>query len=311
MSQFTEQYSTDDPRLGSILQDSLTEQTDIAIIGFPYDEGVRRNGGRVGASQGPSAFRQFLPKMGTIVNREFDVDLRTLNIATGVDIEAGLALEEAHGLLEEKVEMCVSLGVVPFVVGGGNDQSYPNACGLLKYTEGSIGVVNIDAHFDVRPRKEGKVHSGSPFRELLEDERFQGRGLQFCEFAVQGHQCSAEHWDYLLGKDNTSIIPLSKLRKSSVAQQFEDMLSTLGDNIFVSFDVDSIVSSDCPGVSCPANIGLTAEEACEIAMIAGKNPNVKLMDVSEYNPIIEEYRTGRLLVLIFYYFLLGYAQRKN
>ena len=27
-----------------------------------------------------------------------------------------------------------------------------------------IGVINLDAHFDVRPLKEGKSHSGSPFR---------------------------------------------------------------------------------------------------------------------------------------------------
>jgi len=34
---------------------------------------------------------------------------------------------------------------------------------------GSVAAINIDAHFDVRPLKQGKVHSGSPFRLLLED----------------------------------------------------------------------------------------------------------------------------------------------
>ena len=47
-----------------------------------------------------------------------------------------------------------------------------------------IGVINIDAHFDVRPKKEGKVHSGSPFRMLLENSNFQGKN--FVEFATQG-----------------------------------------------------------------------------------------------------------------------------
>jgi formiminoglutamase len=32
-----------------------------------------------------------------------------------------------------------------------------------------MAAINIDAHFDVRPLKEGKVHSGSPFRLLIED----------------------------------------------------------------------------------------------------------------------------------------------
>ncbi len=80
-------------------------------------------------------------------------------------------------------------GGIPFVVGGGNDQSYPNASALLAHVQssvgwvdhaidiqrlltlcsGKVGVINIDAHLDVRPKKEGRVHSGSPFRLLLED----------------------------------------------------------------------------------------------------------------------------------------------
>lgn len=70
-------------------------------------------------------------------------------------------------------------GGIPFVVGGGNDQSCPNALGMIEALKAktpstatkppSVGVINIDAHFDVRPRKLGQVHSGSPFRELMED----------------------------------------------------------------------------------------------------------------------------------------------
>lgn len=44
---------------------------------------------------------------------------------------------------------------MPFsvVVGGGNDQSFPNACGLLSSLPESchLCVINIDAHLDVRP----------------------------------------------------------------------------------------------------------------------------------------------------------------
>jgi len=53
-------------------------------------------------------------------------------------------------------------------VGGSNDQSYPNASSLLNnYPNTRVAVINLDSHFDVRPLKEGKVHSGSPFRQLL------------------------------------------------------------------------------------------------------------------------------------------------
>ena len=37
----------------------------LVLIGFPHDEGVRRNGGRVGAKDGPDVVRTFLSKIGT------------------------------------------------------------------------------------------------------------------------------------------------------------------------------------------------------------------------------------------------------
>ena len=50
--------------------------------------------------------------------------------------------------------MC-SKGAIPFVIGGGNDQSYPNARGMMNTLDdsASVLVVNVDAHLDVRPLK--------------------------------------------------------------------------------------------------------------------------------------------------------------
>jgi formiminoglutamase len=57
-------------------------------------------------------------------------------------------------------------------MGGSNDQSYANLSAYIGQFGGQLAVINIDAHFDVRPLKEGKAHSGSPFRLMLEDSRF-------------------------------------------------------------------------------------------------------------------------------------------
>jgi len=44
-------------------------------------------------------------------------------------------LEEGHRLLTERVKFVVTHGGIPFVIGGGNDQSFPNVLGLLEATE--------------------------------------------------------------------------------------------------------------------------------------------------------------------------------
>jgi len=321
MASFSERFGTDDPRLGNILH-PLVDSTGIqvALLGFPHDEGVRRNGGRVGAAKGPDAMRSLIGRTGTLSNREYDIDLLSLQIADAGDIDKDLPLEAAHDQLRTRVADLVARGIIPFVIGGGNDQSFPNAKGLLhglidigKAPEG-VTVINIDAHLDVRPlTASNQAHSGSPFRQLCEDEIFKSVGGNLIEFAAQGHQCSKEHWDYVLSQPGGRVISLSQLKstKDSIPTQFAQLLQDSSDTIFVSFDIDSISGADCPGVSAPAVVGLTADEALQICFEAGKNPKVKLVDVSEFNPDIESYRTGKLVCLMFYFFLMGFVRRIN
>jgi formiminoglutamase len=234
--------------------------------------------------------------------------------------------------------------VVCFSVGGSNDQSYPNAAALMNSLgHGKIGVVNIDAHLDVRPLKEGKAHSGSPFRQLLEDVRFsssiadvdaEGRPqLQFLEFAAQGSQCSRAHADFVTRTHRQRIDWLSDVRlraaqfpppalgqhgfaapvlhQHGVGAVFEQSLESLaGEVLFVSFDLDSVSGADAPGVSCPGTVGLTAQEALDMCFVAGRHPRVRLFDLSEFNPLADDYRTGRLVANMYYFFAQGLAQRQ-
>ncbi|PRP81069.1 putative arginase, partial [Planoprotostelium fungivorum] len=304
---------TDDPRLGDIIthEEPVGQKpAAVALLGFPYDEGVSRNGGRTGAREGPSTLRTLYKRMGTVVNPEYDIDLRTIGVHDVGDIDPDHPLEEAHSRLRARVSNLLSIkGVVPFVVGGGNDQSFPNGSALIESCEGqSVGVINIDAHLDVRPLKEGKTHSGSPFRQLMEESGLEPQ--RFVEFAAQGNQCSATHVKYLTEKGG-KIHWLSSLRSSDrpVVQVFREIIDHLGDNVFVSFDIDAISGADCPGVSAVGTIGITAQEALDICYAAGRHPKVRLFDLSEYNPQVEAYRTGRLVANMFYFFSMGLAQR--
>jgi formiminoglutamase len=86
-------------------------------------------------------------------------------------------------------------------LGGSNDQSYPNVSALLTNNPNQrVAVINLDSHFDVRPLKEGKAHSGSPFRLMLEDPRFAASKSLFVEFGAKGATCSNLHFEYLQSK---------------------------------------------------------------------------------------------------------------
>merc|ERR1712146_810790 len=140
-----------------------------------------------------------------------------------------------------------------------------------------------------------------------EDGRLNGR--DFVEFAAQGNQCSAAHVAYLHSK-GSSIVWMSALRSQQkpAVETFKARLAQLSEqctDIFVSFDIDSISGADCPGVSCVATYGLSAADALDIAFAAGCHPKVSLFDCSEFNPTVEEHRTARLVVNMFYYFAMG------
>ena len=267
----------------------------------------------MGAKGGPEALRRMIQKIGPLINPEFSIDIRCIDFRDAGDIAVGQTLEDTHVNITKKVKDVLQKGYLPIIVGGGNDQSFPNARALIeKFDTGRIGVVNIDAHLDARPLIEGKAHSGSPFRQLLEDKKFASDGGMFHEFAVQGNQCSHDHVKYVKSKGG-QLTWLSYLRKrnADADTEFKMVLSSFSNSpTFVSFDIDSISSADCPGVSCPAAIGLTAQEALDICFVSGQNLDTKMVDISEFNPIAEEKRTSRLVATMIYYFLLGVASRK-
>lgn len=66
------------------------------------------------------------------------------------------------------------------------------------------------------------------------------------------------------------------------------------------------VSSNC------LNGGFKTEEAVKIMYELGKNlDNLVSIDLSEYNPCVEDWRTGRLAVTLFYYFAMGIAESRK
>jgi len=77
------------------------------------------------------------------------------------------------------------------------------------YPDSPIAVINLDAHFDVRPLKDGLAHSGSPFRQMLTHELFHKNNSKFVEFACKGATCSNEHYNFLV-QHNADVYWLEK-----------------------------------------------------------------------------------------------------
>src|SRR5438067_112075 len=166
-----------DPRLSDLIH-SHPEQADVVIIGIPTDEGIARNGGRIGAAQAPATIRESLQKLTPYAGPQFKQQLNDIRIADIGDIASG-DLETMHDRASAAISELIAAGKIVIALGGGHDVTYPLVKGFrtglgrlqsaptLAVME--FGLVNIDAHLDVREKKNGQHHSGSSFRLLIEE----------------------------------------------------------------------------------------------------------------------------------------------
>lgn len=146
-----------------------------SIVLIPEDIGPRANEGRPGASEAPEAFmnyfcnlqdNRFLDGNKIVVLGEIMLnDLMETSFWPDVDLKQMRTLcQEVDSRVEPVVKAIFEAGLVPIVVGGGNNNSLPVVRalnGAANKNENGIAVVNCDPHADFR-KTEGR-HSGNPF----------------------------------------------------------------------------------------------------------------------------------------------------
>jgi formiminoglutamase len=294
-----------DPRVGEVVcwDESDYEAADIVILGCPQDEGVRRNGGRVGVAAAPDAIRKQFYKLTTLNWRRRVFDLGNVNI--------GGTLEETHDTHAAIVANVLRDGKRLIVLGGGNDISYPDGCAMAEVfgPEWWIGV-NIDSHLDVRLADQR--NSGTPYRQLLDE----GRMLPnyFYEVAYQSHFCSPVYYNFIrdLGVHRISLELLRSREeadlelKENIRQSFIGHSASL--STFFGFDMDAVRSADAPGTSAPSPLGLRAGEFITLVKYAASLANTKIIEFSEVNPTYDQDdRTTKLVAIGMHRFCTGVA----
>ena len=301
-------------------------KTPIFLYGFPSDEGKFNINERVGSEKGPFSFRKGL-KENPYVSFE---NIQKISIFDEGNAKKSMicdtSLQEIHRKLQRKIEEFLQIkNSVIFVIGGSNDMTYSNIKGFFSvFPLKTIGIININAHLDVKPKENERFLSNSAFRMIMEDEDFIKSKSIIYNFAIQGVQNTQKDYEFVKENHgfiyflNKNIRNYTRNRENcdiftQAGQFFAEILEDLSEkveNIHISFDLDSINSAFCPGVSSPSVIGgLTDLEAEEIMWLAGRNKKVRLVDISEFNPAVEDTRTRKLVTYLFYMFCKGVANR--
>lgn len=295
---FFRKNDRNDVRLGEFVPQTKYEQSNIVIIGCPQDEGVKRNGGRIGAALAPDAIRREFYRLTT-----FGIHHRICDLG---NVELRGSLEETHDNLTNVVKKVLEDKKKIIILGGGNDISYANGRAMSEsFGAGNWLGVNVDAYFDVRtdqPRS-----SGTPYRQLLEEKLIRNDYLY--EIAFQPQLVSPVYYRYLQNL-GVNMVSVDQLRSRETAdlelrelmrQKFIHHSQSL--TAFFAFDLHAVRSSDAPGTSVPSPIGLRSGEFLNLVQFAAKLVNTKIIEFTEVNPNFDvDNRTTKLVAVAMHRF---------
>lgn len=260
---------------------------DFVLIGYPDDRGVQRNLGRIGACEGPDAFRKVLFNFSSMIwdNPKHQI------------FDLGDHDTWAHQLLESQeearhaIQAVRKLGLRCISIGGGHDWAFPD------FVDFPGTVINLDAHLDVRPTPEDTLnqgHSGNAFRRLqLAQTRGQAQliviGAQKCSNASEHFNWLSKHRGTVFYHDHLSLDLNEQWHE---IKNFID-LHNKADRLALSIDLDVFSQAFAPGVSAPVANGLNPAIAREVIRHYG--PRIEHLGIYELNPRLDrDNATARL-----------------
>jgi formiminoglutamase len=291
-----------DPRVGHLLGSGLgkKEEPAVVLLGFPSDVGVRRNGGRTGAAAGPAAIRAALYRLAPDARDGRLEELLRRSRDLG-DLVVSDDLEADQRTLGAAVAPHLARGAFVIVLGGGHETSYGHFLGYASAGR-PVEILNWDAHADVRDLKDGQGHSGSPFRQALEDPS--GACRRYIVAGLEPHLVARAHLTYVQQHGRA-------IWRDEVSSDLIDSIyASIGSPALASFDLDALSQAEAPGVSAPNAAGLGRELWLSAAYAAGRCPAVASADVVELNPLVDrDDQTARLAALTAWWLLRGCADR--
>lgn len=263
----------------------------MAILGFCSEEGVRRNKGRVGAADGPRELRSALSNFAWHFPANFQlVDTGNVHCQDG-------NLEEAQLALAEGVSRIIKRTAFPIIFGGGHETAWGSYMGIRQAMGpgAKIGIVNIDAHFDLRTPND-QANSGTPFWQMADWAKEHNANFNYLCLGINSTANTQSLFDLAeeLGVDYVTTDELSSLPVNRLPEKLTQFVQA-HDHIYLSIDLDAFDAAFAPGVSAPASLGLSPYQVLPWLRDIAASRKMLLCDICELNPIYDlDRRTAKL-----------------
>lgn len=274
-----------------------------AFVGFESDLGVRLNKGRPGAAAAPHAIRQ---KLASLPLKFADVGFVDVG-----NIYATDDLTRAQKALGEIVAQLLQEGFLPIILGGGHETALASYYGHWFNKEASLGIVNIDAHFDNRPYEADGPTSGTMFRQIYDMTESQDWPYAYFVLGIQDHGNTQELFNFA---DETGTVYFSAQdllggQSNGIYDVLDSWLADLA-KVHLTIDMDVFNVALAPGVSATQPFGIFPQDIMPYLTHLLKSGKVASIDVVEVSPENDQAngQTAQLAAVLLYYLMQIWAE---
>ncbi|WP_082235245.1 agmatinase family protein [Halobacillus massiliensis] len=288
------------------------EKYDVTILGVPLSKSSISTSA---ASDNPEAMRQVWKSFSTY-NLEEDIDLAQLKVMDLGNVrQHATDISLTHQKTKEAMEAMRihHPHTLPVVLGGDHSITAMLVKGLKQsHPDESIGILQLDTHFDLRDTNEFGPANGTPIRNLLESGTIQGKNVH--NIGLHGFFNARELKDYA-DEQGVHYTTMKQARKKGMTQVVEEALNQLSrsvDTIYLTVDMDVLDITHNPAAPAATPGGMYTHELFEMVQQAGEHPKVKAMDIVCLDPRKDIQSIGvKSAVHVMLSFLTGVCKRKG
>lgn len=264
-----------------------------AYIGVPHDAATSL--GNPGARFGPQALREALQGVfdwrlqdGRLadINRGI-IDLSAVEVADFGDV--ALSYYDTDQTVEETyqvVRRALGAGYFPLVAGGDHGITYPCVKAVHDSCDGDIGLIQLDAHCDLLDYsdRQGHYSGSSGMRRSLDLDRVDGSNL--VQVGLRGYT-TVEQYEvgHQLGVQRITATRFAEIGVQAAAAQALGWASDGTQAIYLTIDLDVILSGEAPGTGWPEPGGLTGQQVLDFVRLVA--PHIAAVDIVELNPLYD------------------------
>jgi formiminoglutamase/agmatinase len=221
-----------------------------------------------------------------------DIDRGILDLSTVEVVDLGdipLHYHDTEQTVEQTYQVvrgALEAGYFPLIVGGDHGVTYPCVKALHDTLDGSIGLIQLDAHCDLLDYsdRQGRFSGSSGMRRCLELDRL--RATNLVQVGLRGYTAVEQYKvGQQLGIRRITASCFSEMGAQAAAEQALAWAGAGTQAIYLTVDLDVIAPGEAPGTGWPEPGGLTGQQVLDFVRIVAMH--IAAIDIAELNPVYD------------------------